>query len=296
MRANWNRADKKIVYLPIEELAPNPMQPRRDFDEAALDALSESIRQFGVLQPITVRQGDPEPYPNNLCGPSFEIIAGERRWRAAGMAGLEKVPCLIRKATRQESAELALIENLQRRDLGFFEEAEAIRTLLLVSSDSQVQMAAKLSLSPSALSNKLRLLKLTASERRLIEQNDLSERHARAFLRIRDENMRKKAILQVITDGLSASETEELADRFNSRQTAFGELATEPSKQDSLTDKPEKRRQRICVIRDVRFFFNTLDRAMALLSEAGFPAGQERTETENGYEVKLFIPKTAETK
>lgn len=185
-----------------------------------------------------------------------------------------------------------------------------------MTSLSQADMAAKLALSPSALSNKLRLLRLGSAERRLIEQNDLGERHARAFLKIRDEALRKKAILQVITDGLSAAETEQLADRLNTRQTAFGEeepaeVSQLPDQQTALGEKehakpnacttektparadPKKPRQRICLIRDVRFFFNTLDRALSLLEEAGFSAGQNRTETEEGYEVRLFIPKSA---
>ncbi len=272
----------KVVFLPTEELAPNPMQPRKQFDEASLNALSESIRQYGLLQPVTVREAEPQPYPDNVRGPSFEIIAGERRWRAAKLAGLEKVPCVIRIADRKESAELALIENLQRRNLGYFEEAEAIRNLLLMTSLSQAEMAARLSLSPSALSNKLRLLRLSPSERKLIEENELGERHARAFLKIRDESLRKKAILQTVTDGLSAAETEALADRLNSEQTAF----TEEKPASSV-----KPRQRISLIRDVRFFFNTLDRAVSLLEEAGFSAEQQRKETDAGYEIRLFVPK-----
>ena len=284
----------KVVFLPTDELAPNPMQPRRQFDENALQALSESIRRHGILQPVTVREAEPKPYPENIRGASFEIIAGERRWRAARMAGLEKIPCVIRRADRQESAELALIENLQRRDLGFFEEAEAIRTLLLMTSLSQAEMASRLSISSSALSNKLRLLRLTQNERQLIMENDLGERHARAFLRIRDESLRKKAILIAISDGLSAAETESLADRFNSEQTAFSDEKGEPKEEMQQEVPNTKRRQRISLIRDIRFFFNTVDRALSLLEEAGYRAEQKKQETENGYEIRLFVSKTAE--
>ncbi len=292
------RTDKRIVLLPTEELCPNPMQPRKQFDEADLLALAESIRQYGILQPVTVRPADPLPYPDELRSPSFEIIAGERRWRAAKMAGLEKIPCIIRKADKQQSAELALIENVQRRDLGYFEEAEAIRNLLLMTSLSQTEMAARLSLSPSALSNKLRLLRLSPNERKLIEEHGLGERHARAFLRIHDETLRKQAIKQVITDGLSASETETLADRLSSIQTAFGdeqdtteqELPEQQPEQQAPPD-PAAKRQRISLIRDLRFFFNTLDRAASLVGEAGFTVTQERTETENGYDIRLSVSK-----
>ncbi len=288
------RTEKRIVLLPTEELCPNPMQPRKQFDEADLLALAESIRQYGILQPVTVRPADPLPYPDELRSPSFEIIAGERRWRAAKMAGLERIPCIIRKADKQQSAELALIENVQRRDLGYFEEAEAIRNLLLMTSLSQTEMASRLSLSPSALSNKLRLLRLSPNERKLIEEHGLGERHARAFLRIHDETLRKQAIKQVITDRLSASETETLADRLSSEQTAFRD-EQEPPKQKpperQATHDPTAKRQRISLIRDLRFFFNTLDRAASLVGEAGFTVTQERTETENGYDIRLSVSK-----
>ena len=282
----------KVVFLPTEELAPNPMQPRRQFDENALQALSESIRQHGMLQPVTVREADPIPFPENIRSASFEIIAGERRWRAARMAGLTKIPCVIRRADRTESAELALIENLQRRDLGFFEEAEAIRTLLLMTSLSQTEMASRLSLSPSSLSNKLRLLRLTQEERQLIAENELGERHARAFLKIREESLRKKAILHVIREGLSAAETEALADRFNSDQTAFSALE-EPLEAEKAEETSGKMRQRISLIRDLRFFFNTLDRAFSMLEEAGYRTEQQKEETDSGYEIRLFVSKTA---
>lgn len=288
----------KVVFLPTDELAPNPMQPRRQFDEVALQALAESIRQHGMLQPVTVREAEPAPFPENIRSASFEIIAGERRWRAARMAGLTKIPCVIRRADRKESAELALIENLQRRDLGYFEEAEAIRTLLLMTSLSQAEMAARLSLSPSALSNKLRLLRLTQEERQLIAENDLGERHARAFLKIREGSLRKKAILRTIEEGLSAAETEALADRFNSEQTDFAALEEAPPealKPEEIKAKTgEKPRQRISLIRDLRFFFNTLDRAFSMLEEAGFRTEQQKKETDGGYEIRLFVSKTAD--
>lgn len=305
----------KVVFLPTEELAPNPMQPRRQFDEAALQALAESIRRHGMLQPVTVREAEPKPFPENIRSASFEIIAGERRWRAARMAGLERIPCVIRRADRKESAELALIENLQRRDLGFFEEAEAIRTLLLMSSLSQAEMAARLSISPSSLSNKLRLLRLTEDERRLIAENDLGERHARAFLKLREGALRKKAILQAIEEGLSAAETEALVDKltnefvmnglFTGEQTDLSDPSEELSeatetaaeaaekRAEKRAEKGGKTRQRISIIRDLRFFFNTLDRAFSMLEEAGFRTEQQKEETDSGYEIRLFVSKTA---
>ena len=284
MLAFRKREEEKIVFLPIGELVPNPMQPRRQFAPDTLKELSESIRLHGVLQPIVVRPAEPMPYPDNIKGASFEIIAGERRWRAAAMAGLSKLPCVVRETDRRESAELALVENLQRSNLGPFEEAEAIRNLLLMTSMTQSELAAKLSLSPAALSNKLRLLKFSDSERRLLVEHGFGERHARAFLRIADPAKRRAAILQAAENGLNAAETEHLADIF---------CRNAPSPDAPALPEPEKQgqRKRISLIGDMRFFFNTIDRATALLREAGFSAKDNREETDEGYEIRIYVPK-----
>ena len=281
------RAGEKIVLLAAEELMPNPMQPRRQFDASSLQTLAESIRMHGILQPVVVRPADPMPYPDNIRGASFEIIAGERRWRAAILAGCEKIPCVIREADRGESAELALVENIQRSDLGPFEEAEAIRNLLLMTSMTQVELSAKLSLSPSALSNKLRLLKLSDGDRRLISEYGMGERHARAFLKLADPEQRRTAILRAGKDGLSASETERLVELFCEEQAAEKESFGQQKKEARSEESP----RRIAVIRDVRFFFNTIDRATALLREAGFSTEDARSETDEGYEIRIFVPK-----
>ncbi len=273
---------QKIYLLPIEELAPNRMQPRKAFDEGELLALSESLKQHGFLQPITVRRTDPLPFPEDLQAPAFEIIAGERRWRAAKLANLEQVPCIIRKADKEESAYLALIENLQRKELGYFEEAEALRNLLLMTDYSQAKLAEKLSISPSALSNKLRLLSLPEGQRKLILEQGFGERHARAFLKIRDDAARRSAILQAGKEGLTAKAAEALADSVNREQTAF--------KQEEKT--PVKKPHRVVLVKDLRFFFNTLERSLSLLEEAGFSVEKQRTETENSYEITLSVSKT----
>lgn len=284
------RQTETIVPVDTCELMPNPMQPRRQFDDPALRELAASIRTHGVLQPVIVRPADPMPYPDNIRGASFEIIAGERRWRAAQLAGLEKIPCVIREADRGESAELALVENLQREGLSPFEEAEAIRNLLLMTSMTQIELASKLSLSPSALSNKLRLLKLSESERRLIAEFGMGERHARAFLKLSDPAQRREAILRAGKDGLSASETEKLVEWFGAEPAPPVPLPDPVRKEPQADAHP----QRIAVIRDMRFFFNTIDRATALLREAGFSAKDNREETDEGYEIRIFVPKVKE--
>ena len=283
------KKSEKIVYLPVGELMPNPMQPRKTFEEGALQSLAESIRTYGVLQPITVRRDETPPLADGGGIATFEIIAGERRWRAARMAGLENVPCIIKEASKTCSAELALIENLQRRDLGFFEEAEAIRNLLLMTSLPQHELAMRLSMSPSALSNKLRLLSLSDTERALIAEHGLSERHARAVLKIRDSHLRTRAIQTIASECLSASASEKLADALCGRQTEF--VPEQAPTQTTAKEQKTEKKKRICVIKDVRFFFNTLDRAVGLLRDAGFDATQDRCEVEGGYEIRLFVPK-----
>lgn len=167
--------------------APTPNQPRIEFDEASLRSLSDSIRRYGILQPLTVRRTDE----------GYELIAGERRLRAAKIAGLREVPCLLARSSEEESALLALIENLQRRDLHYLEEAAAIARLIATYGLSQEQAAERLGKSQSAIANKLRLLRLSPDCVRLLREHDLSERHARALLRLTDEEDRLKA-LQVI--------------------------------------------------------------------------------------------------
>lgn len=276
---------QKIFLLPIEELIPNGMQPRKMFSEEGLLALSESIKLHGFLQPITVRRADPLPFPQGLSAPAFEIIAGERRWRAAKLAGLEKVPCVIREADKEESAYLALIENLQRKDLGFFEEAEALRNLLLMTEYSQNELAEKLSISPSALSNKLRLLSLPESQRELICKYGLGERHARAFLKIRDDATRRNAIRKTAEEGLTAKAAEALADSLAGVSTAFTETEKPAEK------APPAKKHRVCLIKDLRFFFNTLERSLALLTEAGFEVKKEQNEEEDIFTITLEIGK-----
>lgn len=168
--------DTQILRLPVEAIAPNPYQPRTDFAPEPLAELADSIRRHGILQPLTVRR----------TKTGWELVAGERRLRAAKLAGLDTVPCLQIRAEDQESALLALIENIQRKDLHYFEEAAAIAAYLRQSGVTQEEAAALLGRSPSALANKLRLLRLSPDCRKLLVENGLSERHARALLRLDD--------------------------------------------------------------------------------------------------------------
>ena len=183
---------KKLVELAPDRIVPNPNQPRRDFPKEELEQLAESIRQNGLLQPIVVRR-DRDGYV---------LVAGERRWRACKMAGLRTIPAIVQDYSASEGAVLALIENMQRSDLNFFEEAAAIYALMRDRSMTQEEMARRLGMSQPALANKIRLLRLSGEEQRIILENRLTERHARALLRV-DDPIRRVQALKAIVERLS---------------------------------------------------------------------------------------------
>ena len=172
------KKDAVVYQIPIEKIRSNPYQPRRYFQRAALEELSASIREYGILQPLTVRK---------MSGGSYELVAGERRLRAAELAGLETVPCLLVQVNEYDSAMLALLENIQRQNLSFLEEAEGYRNLMEDYGLTQEELASKLSKSQSFIANKLRILKLEDPLKRLLVENNFTERHARALLKLPDE-------------------------------------------------------------------------------------------------------------
>lgn len=199
-RINMNN---QIVKININEIIPNTYQPRKFFNENALEELSQSIREHGIIQPITVRKR----------GDVFELVAGERRWRAARIAELEEVPCNIVDITDAESAEIALLENLQREDLNFIEEAEAYHNLIHDHRFTQDELAKRMGKKQSTIANKLRILKLSNNVRRLCVENNLTERHARALLSMPDEKLQVKVVKKVIKDKLNVRQTEELINK-----------------------------------------------------------------------------------
>ena len=257
-------ANRQILELPAEAIRPNPHQPRRHFDAAGLAELADSIRRHGILQPLTVRGS----------GGGWELIAGERRLRAAKLAGLKSVPCIEITADEDRSALLALIENLQRRDLHFFEEAEAISGYIRQSGCTQEEAAARLGRSPSALANKLRLLRLSPACRQALTAGALSERHARALLRLEDEAERMAALEHIRKQNLNVAQTEQYIDR---------RLA-------ALQSTPPERR-RTFIMKDVRLFLNSIDRGLRLVREAGIAARTERRDTEDAIFITIQIPR-----
>lgn len=273
---------EKAVFLPINELSPNPMQPRRTFDIAELQSLSQSIKIYGLIQPIAVKKIESLPFPMPKSSAKYEIIAGERRWRASKMAGLKTIPCIIFEADRQDSAMMALVENLQRSDLSYFEEAMAMQTLLLMTNRSQSELAKALSISQPTLSNKLRLLKLSERERLMALENGFSERHCRALVRLETERERRPIMLAIIKDKLSAPETERLIDEYFSS----GHIET---KKPEKVAKNKKKPSIKGFLGDIKFLFNTLDKSVKLLENSGYNAVWEKTENENEVEIVIKV-------
>ena len=253
-----------VLQLPAAEIRPNPRQPRRVFDEAGLRELAASIRAHGVLQPLTVRR----------TAEGWELIAGERRLRASRLAGLETVPCIESAAGDEESALLALIENLQRQDLHYFEEAAAIGDYIHRTGITQEEAARQLGRSPSALANKLRLLRLSPACREQLVKSGLTERHARCLLRLEDEPERLTALKYIADHQLNVAQTEQYIER------RLAALQTTP---------PAGRRT--FILKDVRLFLNSVDHGLRLIRSAGVNAACDRQETEEDILLTIRIPK-----
>ncbi|MPQ43778.1 nucleoid occlusion protein [Clostridium tarantellae] len=194
---------KEIVYIPINKIVPNEYQPRKYFNEDSLIELAQSIEQYGVIQPITVRKKENK----------FELVAGERRWKASQVAELNNIPCIIIDITDKESAEVALLENLQREDLNFIEEAEAYYNLISFHKFTQEQLADRMGKKQSTIANKLRLLKLNSNIREICLYNKLTERHARSLLSLPTEDLQLKVIKDVVKKNLNVKETELLINK-----------------------------------------------------------------------------------
>ncbi len=254
----------RVQEIPVDRIRPNPNQPRRAFAREGLEELAESIRAYGILQPLTVRRTET----------GYELVAGERRLRAARLAGLGSVPCLVARVGEEDSALLALIENLQRRDLDFWEEAEALARLISLYGLSQEQAAEKLGKSQSGVANKLRLLRLPEEIRRLVRENGLSERHARALLRLTDPEDQRRTAEAVVKGDWNVARTEAYVEELLHRNGT-----TEP------------RRRTTYVIKDVRLFLNSVDRGVRLMRQAGVGAEWSREDSEGGMVVTIRIPR-----
>ena len=210
-RENQIEKERKVVFIPVESIMPNRCQPRTRFEQESLERLSSSIKEYGIIQPLTVREN---PEKSNYSSFQYELIAGERRLRAAKQIGIKEVPCIIIESDTKKSAELAIIENLHRDDLNIFEEAAAIASLIALHKLTQEQIAIQLSLTQASIANKLRLLKLSEPEKAVILSNNLTERHARALLRVKSADERQRILSHVVTHSLNVKQTEEYIDRL----------------------------------------------------------------------------------
>ena len=260
-----------ITQLPVDLIVPNPAQPRKFFKREAVESLADSISRHGILQPLLVRR---------VCG-KYELVAGERRLRAAKLAGLHSVPCIVRNYGAEDSAELAIIENLQREDLNMFEEAEAIRALIELCSMTQETAASHLSCSQSYIANKLRLLKLPVEQRETILASALTERHARALLRIKDDEARAEAIAYITERGLNVAAAEDYVENLlcAAERAAVAERA----------GRIERDFRRQLLTRDMRLFYNSIDRAVNSVRDCGFSVESTRKATADGTVISILI-------
>jgi len=255
---------REILKLPLDSIRPNPNQPRRDFDETGLLELAESIRSYGVLQPVTVR----------FANGSYELVAGERRLRASRIAGIETIDAILSEMSDEDSAVLAIIENLQRQNLHFFEEAEGFQNLIGDYAFTQEALAAKVGKNQSTIANKLRLLRLPNKVQRLIADSDLSERHARALLKLDGEDLQLEVIEKVTQDGLTVRKTEELIDSMLNPQV------------------PEKQAKQIpfkAYIRDIRILTNTIQENLEIVRRSGMDTNFDLQQTDNGYNIFISL-------
>ena len=259
----------RVQYIPLGRIRPNPQQPRHSFDEEGLAELAASIRSCGILQPLTVRR----------AGDGYELVAGERRLRAARIAGLREVPCLVAQVGEEDSALLALMENLQRRDLDCWEEAQAIARLISRYGLSQEEAARRLGRAQPTVANKLRLLRLPEDVRALLRENGLTERHARALLRLQDPEVQRRAAGDMVRRGMNVAQAEAYVEKL--LQSA---QVTPP------------RGRSTYIIKDVRLFLNSVDRGLHLMRQAGVDAGWNRQDTDREILLTIRIPKRASGK
>lgn len=261
-----------ILSIRVDDLAPNPVQPRRRFDDGELAELSESIRRYGILNPLTVRL---------RCG-KYELVAGERRLRAAKLAGLTEVPCILVDVNMEDAGLLALVENLQRKDLDFLEEAEGIRRLIRMFGMSQEEAARRIGKSQSAVANKLRLLKLPEDVLESLRLNGLSERHGRALLRLPDAEAQRAALAVILENDMTVAAADAYVDALLNPPEEGAEAAVKPD------------RRRTFVLKDVRVFLNTVTKSIDLMKQGGICADMKREETEDSLILTISIPKAKE--
>lgn len=258
-----------VQQVQISEIVPNPFQPRKIFSSESLQELSASIEEYGIIQPLIVR----------AIPDGFELVAGERRLRASKLAGLSQVPVIIKEFTDKEVAELAMIENLQREDLHFLEEAEGFQQLITSFGFTQEELAKRMGKNQSTIANKLRLLKLIPEVRAVVAKEKLTERHARSLLKIDDPRLQMEVLELISEKGLNVRETEELIEEF----------LEDIAKQVEAKNTPK--RNVVKIIRDVRIFINTINNVVGEMKKTGLKIKVKQEQDEEFIHINLRIPK-----
>ncbi len=258
----------KVVQVDINAIFPNPYQPRKVFEKEGLEELAASIGEYGVLQPMLVAPAENDTYL---------LIAGERRWRASKMAGLKEVPVIISEYTSQQIAEIALIENLQREDLNYIEEAEGYERLMQMFKLTQEVMAARVGKKQSTIANKLRLLRLGDKVRELLRSADLSERHARALLRLKTEERQLQALQVIIKNNYNVRQTEQYIERLLE------------------VTAPEKKKRQI-IVNDVRIYLNSIKQVVNSIKNVGIPVQMEHSVEGEDVVINVRIKNTKKPK
>ena len=275
-RRNLRMREREVARIPIDAIRPNPYQPRRVFAQDALEELCASIKQYGLLQPISVRK---------LGSDSFELIAGERRLRACRMAGMKFIDAIIFSTYEQDSAVIAMMENLQRENLHYMEEAEGYQNLIRDHGLSQDELARRLGKNQSTIANKMRILKMPMAVKRMLLQYSLTERHARALLRLHDEEMQMHVIQIIVQQNLNVKATEDLVERTISRMYGI-----EKEEEEQSRTRPSKISG---FVRDTRLFVNSLRTVVQQMADAGLNPKLESRDKEEGMEIKIWIPHPA---
>lgn len=255
--------DREIVRkIPLDAISTNPFQPRSIFNQEEIEELALSIKNYGVIQPIIVREK----------GDGYELIAGERRYRACLVLGLKDIPAIVKELDDPDMAEIALVENLQRKDLSFMEEARAYQQLIEVFGLTQKELAERIGKSQSTVANKLRLLNLPTDVCEQLENENITERHARALLRLRDKEDQLALLEKIKKEKLSVKETERIIERM-------------------LQEKEDKEPRVYTVYRDLRLFINTLNNTVEEMKKAGLNVQVEQSDAEDYVEYKIILPK-----
>lgn len=265
---SMTQKDLTIRYIPVSSVRPNPYQPRKVFSQAALEDLAFSIKEHGLMQPITVR----------MIGNSYELIAGERRLKASKLAGLIEIPAVIVEVTTKDSAVLALVENLQRENLNFLEESEAYSLIMQDYGYTQQELAKTLGKNQSTVANKLRILKLPTTVKKLLIENSLTERHARALLKLPSEELQLEVLEKIISQDLNVKKTEQIIEQILVSLT---------------TQKQDEKKANVrfkAFVRDIRLFTNTITQAVDMIQQSGIDAKYTMKQEDDGYEIRIKIP------